>query len=280
MVETELELFDDLLKLGDFSVESCLETIRRRFQEYDQVFTQIGAPILISINPYRSMLDLFTVAQANLCREYSLHLRGLSKNKKHEITNPGPHLFMIAEDCFQSLRSEHKNQSIIITGESGAGKTEACKTMLSYIAKAGDKVFQGDPSDFIYVPGNATQANTGSKSGEAGIEGLVLDSSPLLEAFGNAKTVRNINSSRFGKFIQIDIQAETGKIVQGRINSYLLEKTRVTRVSPGERSFHIFYQFLANKDLRDKFGLPKADPEYYGFLKGGQHKIEGIDDST
>lgn len=111
------------------------------------------------------------------------------------------------------------------------------------------------------------------------IESLVLDSSPLLEAFGNAKTVRNVNSSRFGKFIQIDIQPETGKIVQGRINSYLLEKSRITKVSPGERCFHIFYQFLATKDLRDKFGLKKSDPDCYGFLKGGQHKIDGVDDA-
>lgn len=111
--------------------------------------------------------------------------------------------------------------------------------MLSYIARASDETFHGDPEDWLHVPG-AGGMSTKDRSVE-GIESHVLDSSPLLEAFGNAKTSRNINSSRFGKFIQVDIRTDTGNIASGRINTYLLEKSRVTKCNTGERSFHIFY---------------------------------------
>ena len=136
--------------------------------------------------------------------------------------------------------------------------------MLSYIARASDEKFHGNPEDSLHVPGGGLAAKDRSVEG---IESHVLDSSPLLEAFGNAKTSRNINSSRFGKFIQIDIRTDTGNIASGRINTYLLEKSRVTKCSSGERSFHIFYQMLAHNATASKQGLDNRDPESYGFLK-------------
>ena len=149
--------------------------------------------------------------------------------------------------------------------------------MLSYIARASDEKFHGNPEDSLHVPGGGLATKDRSVEG---IESHVLDSSPLLEAFGNAKTSRNVNSSRFGKFIQIDIRTDTGNIPSGRINTYLLEKSRVTKCSVGERSFHIFYQMLAHNETASKQGLDNRDPESYGFLKNqNENKIEGVDDS-
>ena len=116
---------------------------------------------------------------------------------------------MLAEDSFQQLLLDQTNQSIIITGESGAGKTEACKTILAYIARASDAVFAGEPDQDLHTPGSQKQAESSQMES---VETYVLDSNPVHEAFGNAKTVRNINSSRFGKFIQIGIQTSSGNI--------------------------------------------------------------------
>ena len=115
------------------------------------------------------------------------------------MERPEPHLFMVAEDSYQDLMIDNANQSIIITGESGAGKTEATKIVLAYLARAG-KGFNGPEEDLLYKKPTQAQAMQ-SQNGEATIEKQVLDSNPLLEAFGNAKTFKNNNSSRFGKFI-------------------------------------------------------------------------------
>ena len=120
------------------------------------------------------------------------------------VENPGPHLFMIAEDCVQSLVTEQANQSIIITGNSGSGKTESCKILLAYVAQANIRNFTGDLSEDLHRPGGLVPQND---STECGVGSLVLASNPVLEAFGNAKTSGNNNSSRFGKFIQVGIQA-------------------------------------------------------------------------
>ena len=141
---------------------------------------------------------------AQKVRDYSSRVRGLKTTApgQAQVENPGPHLFMVAEDSFQQLIIDQKNQSIIITGESGAGKTEACKIILAYVARASDEVFHGDPDQDLHVPGQQATANASQMES---IETYVLDSNPLMEAFGNAKTTRNINSSRFGKFIQVSI---------------------------------------------------------------------------
>lgn len=184
---------------------------------------------------------------------------------------------MVAEDSFQSLVVDEKNQSIIITGESGAGKTEACKIILAYIARANEDVFQGDPEQDLHTPGVAVQGGSGQIES---VETYVLDSNPLLEAFGNAKTTRNINSSRFGKFIQVNIHTQTRNIFSAQILTYLLEKSRAVSVANDERAFHIFYQGLASPEIRAKYQLASANPADYGFLKCGSdtYTIDGVDD--
>ncbi len=112
------------------------------------------------------------------------------------------------------------------------------------------------------------------------IETYVLDSNPLLEAFGNAKTLKNVNSSRFGKFIQVNIQTQSGNICSANILTYLLEKSRAVSVADNERAFHIFYQGLASDEVRAKYGLTSANPGDYGFLRNsaGVYTIDGVDD--
>lgn len=183
---------------------------------------------------------------------------------------------MIAEDCFQQLITEQKNQSIVITGESGAGKTEACKIILAYIARANQNIFEGDPSQDLHVPGKQADG-TQMES----VETYILDSNPVLEAFGNAKTVRNNNSSRFGKFMQVGIQTQSGNICSAKILTYLLEKSRSVSVCDNERSYHIFYQGLASSEVRNKYQLPSSNPADYGFLRSatGTYQIQGVDDA-
>ena len=157
---------------------------------------------------------------------------------------------MVAEDTYQDLLIDRKNQSIIITGESGAGKTEATKVILSYLAKA-SQGFSGPEEDLLYKKPSNAQLKAGLQQ-NAGIEKQVLDSNPLLEAFGNAKTFKNNNSSRFGKFIQVNFDV-VGVLHSASIVNYLLEKTRIIYQHGIERNFHVFYQILK------AFHLDKSD---------------------
>ena len=231
-----LNKLNDLLSLGEFNEGALLHTIRERYLE-SQIYTSVGTPILISLNPY-CKLQIYSSKTADLYRK--------------SCKDQNPHLFLMAEKAYSALRDG--NQSIIISGESGAGKTEAAKIILSYLA--------GSSSD------NKTN-----------LAKQVLDSNPILEAFGNAKTLRNDNSSRFGKFIEIHFDSVNLKLQSARIQNYLLEKSRIVGQQVGERNYHFFYQICkgASEEEREKFSI--GDVEDFFYLNQSEcFDIEGVDD--
>ncbi|GAM27231.1 hypothetical protein SAMD00019534_104060 [Acytostelium subglobosum LB1] len=175
-----------------------------------------------------------------------------------------PHVYGIAEASYREMLNSQKNQSILVSGESGAGKTESTKFLLQYFAAMGEKMGQSKQE--------ALDNNN--------IESQVIKSTPILEAFGNAKTSRNDNSSRFGKFIQIHFDKTKGTIVGANLDTYLLEKSRIVRPPQHERSYHIFYQFLAGvgDDIRSKL-VVTSNPTDFVFLSQSEcHTIDDIDD--
>ena len=178
---------------------------------------------------------------------------------------------------------DHHNQSVIISGESGAGKTESTKLILQYIAEVSSKRGEGSGAGASSVSNekgalgaaaNAAGAQNQGNDGP-GLEEQILKSNPLMEAFGNAKTTRNNNSSRFGKWIEITFD-KGGRIISGSITNYLLEKSRVVFQSPQERNYHIFYQIMigCNRDpaLKAELGLTEAkDYKYVPWQSSQSH---------
>ena len=168
-------------------------------------------------------------------------------------TDRPPHIFAVADTAYRAMLAGRQNQSILITGESGAGKTENTKRVIQYLASA-----------------------TGTNSQDDSLEQQIILTNPILEAFGNAQTVRNNNSSRFGKFIRIEFDG-AGAICGASIERYLLEKSRVTHRNPEERSFHVFYQLLACDDEKLLAGLHLSRDVTYSLLEG-KKTIAGVDD--
>lgn len=168
-----------------------------------------------------------------------------------------PHIYSIVDQAYNDMITSRENQSILITGESGAGKTENTKKAIQYLAAS---------------------SNTSGKLGT--LEQQILQANPVLEAFGNAQTIRNNNSSRFGKFIRIEFGA-SGQIAGANIERYLLEKSRVTHQSSKERNYHIFYQLLKGGSAEIKQALlldgTAAD---YRFTKNSNKNIDGVDDAA
>jgi myosin-1 len=198
--------------------------------------------VLVSVNPFRD-LGIYT--------DDVLH----SYQGKNRLEMP-PHVFAIAESAYYNMKAYNENQCIIISGESGAGKTEAAKRIMQYIANV----------------------SGGSDSSIQQIKDMVLATNPLLESFGNAKTLRNNNSSRFGKYLEIHFNQQ-GEPVGANINNYLLEKSRVVGQITNERNFHIFYQFTkaASQDYRTNFGV--QEPKSYLYTsKSKCFDVQGIDD--
>jgi myosin-5 len=220
---------EDVLHLPNITEPSLLHTLRVRYNR-DEIYTNAG-PILISINPYKTILKL------NSSIYSESNMISYRKNK-----SSAPHLFGIANRAYNALTTKDRNQAIIISGESGAGKTEATKIIMQYLAKTS------------HGAGHA-----GSETNR--LEEQVLASNPLLESFGNARTLRNDNSSRFGKFIQIKFQ--DGHISGASIQNYLLEKTRIVHQIEGERNYHIFYQLLSDEALCAELGLDNAEGFQY-----------------
>lgn len=199
----------DFVLLEDYRSEAAfIDNLKKRFHE-NIIYTYIGN-VLISVNPYKN-LPIYTEEKTKLYF------------KKAFFEAP-PHVFAIADNAYRSLVYEHREQCILISGESGSGKTEASKKVLEYIA-----------------------ARTNHLRNVENVKDKLLQSNPLLEAFGNAKTHRNDNSSRFGKYMDIQFNYEGGP-EGGHILNYLLEKSRVVSQMHGERNFHIFYQLLASSD--------------------------------
>ncbi|KAJ9054568.1 class II myosin [Entomophthora muscae] len=180
------------------------------------------------------------------------------KNKRR--TEMPPHIYSVADTAFHCMLQNRENQSILITGESGAGKTENTKKVIQYLTSVASDRAHNKNTDIL--------------------EQQILRANPILEAFGNAQTIRNNNSSRFGKFIRIEFSSG-GQIAGANIEKYLFEKSRVTHQSSKERNYHIFYQFVkgASKDTLDKF-LITSDLNAYAYTKNSMKNIDGVDDET
>lgn len=230
----------DMTLLTTISNESVNENLQKRWIN-GEIYTYIGA-VLISVNPFR---DLGIYSEETL-KKY----RG-----KNRLEVP-PHVFSIAESAYYNMNAYHENQCVIISGESGAGKTEAAKRIMQYIAAV----------------------SGGQDTSIQEIKEMVLATNPLLESFGCAKTLRNNNSSRHGKYLEIMFNIN-GEPVGAQITNYLLEKGRVVGQIESERNFHIFYQFTkgASDEQRGMFGLQGPDSYLYTSASNCL-EVSGIDD--
>ncbi|RLN76933.1 hypothetical protein BBJ28_00015394, partial [Nothophytophthora sp. Chile5] len=255
--------FEDILQMSDLSEQSLLENLRRRY-EHELIYTYVGS-ILIAINPYKQLDSAYSERKMT---EYYGKAMGMLP----------PHVFALADHAYTQLIQggalDPANQSIIISGESGSGKTETTKIIMQYLARATS--YRKTPQD-AEEPLDATSGTVSRALGK--LEERVLESNPLLESFGNAKTLRNDNSSRFGKFIEIQFDHH-GKIVGAQILNFLLEKTRIVSQSLGERNYHIFYQLLAGADNTLRERLQLQTPYDYEYLRKSEcFNIHSCDDA-
>ncbi|CAL8249089.1 unnamed protein product [Merluccius merluccius] len=232
----------DFVLLDETTETAFLDNLKKRFEK-DLIYTYIGT-LVVSLNPYKE-LDIYNPLQMELYMGVTFF----------ELP---PHIYALADNAYHAMLAELNDHFILISGESGAGKTEASKKILQYYA--------------FSCPSTARLNSVRDK---------MLMSNPVLEAFGNAKTLKNDNSSRFGKYMDIQFNSE-GEAVGGHILNYLLEKSRVVHQNHGERNFHIFYQLVEGGDeaLLRQLGLEK-DCLYYNYLTQGECAIvSSITDKT
>ncbi|XP_025721939.1 myosin-6, partial [Callorhinus ursinus] len=245
----KFDKIEDMAMLTFLHEPAVLFNLKERYAAW-MIYTYSGL-FCVTVNPYKWL----PVYNAEVVAAY----RG---KKRSEAP---PHIFSISDNAYQYMLTDRENQSILITGESGAGKTVNTKRVIQYfasIAAIGDR-------------GKKDNASTNKGT----LEDQIIQANPALEAFGNAKTVRNDNSSRFGKFIRIHFGA-TGKLASADIETYLLEKSRVIFQLKAERNYHIFYQILSNKkpELLDML-LVTNNPYDYAFVSQGEVSVASIDDS-
>ncbi|KAL0966723.1 hypothetical protein UPYG_G00299320 [Umbra pygmaea] len=223
---------EDMATMEDLHDGAIMHNLHIRYQQRN-IYTYIGS-ILAAVNPYQPMPDLYNRPAVEL---YS----------RHHLGEIAPHIYAVANECYRSLWKRMQNQCVLISGESGAGKTESTKLILGFLSAMSQHSLE-----------------LSSRVRTSHVEEDLLESSPIMESFGNAKTVYNNNSSRFGKFVQLHF-CQKGNIQGGKIVDYLLEKNRVVRQNPGERNYHIFYALLAgtNAEQRDAFSLSPAENYYY-----------------
>ena len=311
-----LDGVDDLTRLSHLHEAGILCVLRDRFGGSEgvsrkEIYTHAG-PVLIAVNPFQSVPDLYAPGQVDhFVRRPAM---GVGAN---DVEKYRPHIFLTADKAFKEMRLRGKSQSIIITGESGAGKTETTKFVMQYVAGlVGGGGLGSLASNHGLRPANESKESKESKESNGpenqsrdgrpttSIETKVLETNPILEAFGNAKTLHNNNSSRFGKLIDIhfeqlggvgvaddggdalDMVDRTGQLgvrmCGARIETYLLEKSRVVHQLSGERNYHVFYQLIRGADLGIKRaclidGMDVGDFAYLN--KSGCDQISGVDDA-
>ncbi|KAK4697935.1 hypothetical protein P7C71_g223, partial [Lecanoromycetidae sp. Uapishka_2] len=240
---------DDMAELTHLNEASVVDNLHMRYQA-DLIYTYSGL-FLVTVNPY-CHLPIYT-------NEYMKMYKGQSRE------DTKPHIYAMADEAFRNLVDEGENQSILVTGESGAGKTENTKKVIQYLAA-------------VAIPDSPT-AKTGGRQ-FSNLSQQILRANPILEAFGNAQTVRNNNSSRFGKFIRIEF-TRAGQIAGAFIDWYLLEKSRVVKINSSERNYHVFYQLLrgADRQMKEDFMLTNLGVEDFVYTKGGNDVITGVSDT-
>merc|ERR1719225_1186552 len=243
---------EDMADLTCLNEASVLHNIKERYFS-GLIYTYSGL-FCVVVNPYKR-LPIYTEKIIEIYKG----------KKRHEVP---PHVFAITDIAYRSMLQDREDQSILCTGESGAGKTENTKKVIQYLAF----VAATKPKTASHAP---TSNDGGLNFGE--LEQQLLKANPILEAFGNAKTVKNDNSSRFDKFIRINFDA-SGYIAGANIETYLLEKARIIRQAGDERSFHIFYQLLMGATKEFKSQMLLDDAKNYTFMTMGGVKVPGIDD--
>ncbi|XP_019173450.1 PREDICTED: myosin-17-like isoform X4 [Ipomoea nil] len=231
---------DDMTKLSYLHEPGVLQNLSTRY-ELNEIYTYTGN-ILIAVNPFQRLPHL-----------YDTHM--MEQYKGAAFGELSPHVFAVADVAYRAMINEGKSNSILVSGESGAGKTETTKMLMRYLA---------------YL---------GGRSGVEGrtVEQQVLESNPVLEAFGNAKTVRNNNSSRFGKFVEIQFD-KSGRISGAAVRTYLLERSRVCQISTPERNYHCFYLLCAAPpEEREKYKL--GNPKSFHYLNQSNcYELDGVND--
>ncbi|KAL0119515.1 hypothetical protein PUN28_007766 [Cardiocondyla obscurior] len=244
----KFEKAEDMADLTYLNEASVLHNLKQRY--YAKLIYTYSGLFCVAINPYKR----FPVYTSRCAKLY----RG---KRRSEVP---PHIFAISDGAYVNMLTNNENQSMLITGESGAGKTENTKKVIAYFATVGAST-KKDKED------------SGSQK-KGSLEDQVVQTNPVLEAFGNAKTVRNDNSSRFGKFIRIHF-GPSGKLAGADIETYLLEKARVISQQALERSYHIFYQMMSGsvKGLKEMCLLSNDITEYY-FVSQGKTTIPNVDD--
>ncbi|XP_035286909.1 unconventional myosin-Ig [Anguilla anguilla] len=233
----------DFVLLDEVTMEQFMENLKLRFEK-GRIYTFIGE-VVVSVNPYKHM-DIYGAEAIEAYRGRELY------------ENP-PHLYAVADAAYKAMKRRAKDTCIVISGESGAGKTEASKYIMQYIAAI---------------------TNPSQRAEVESVKNVLLKSNCVLEAFGNAKTNRNDNSSRFGKYMDINFNFN-GEPTGGHINNYLLEKSRVIQQQEGERNFHSFYQLLrgGSSDLLGSLHLEK-DPAIYVYTREGAAATTSSNDSS
>ncbi|XP_041061501.1 unconventional myosin-Vb-like [Carcharodon carcharias] len=231
---------NDLTALSYLHEPAVLHNLKVRFLESNNIYTYCGI-VLVAINPYEQ-LPLYG---DDVIYAYS----------GQNVGDMDPHIFAVAEEAYKQMARNEKNQSIIISGESGAGKTMSAKYIMHYFATVG---------------GSASETN---------VEQMVLASNPIMEAIGNAKTTRNDNSSRFGKYIELSFNHRY-QITGANMRTYLLEKSRVVFQAVEGRNYHVFYQLCASANLDEFSELDLGSAENYHYVNQGDVYVDDKDDAA